>query len=67
MDVTNIDYYRIAQAILVRALHEAEFGPGEVPARRWLTCQPNKFRDLIVDGVTNLHQDWIDKFVKGLD
>lgn len=59
------DYVRVAQAVLVRALHEAEHGPGKGAARYWLVCSKNRQRELILT-VTNLHQDDLNRFVKEL-
>ena len=62
------DYTRVAQAVLVRALHDAEKARTKRErqlARRWLIATPNEFRELLLT-TTNLCQNDLDRFVKGL-
>ena len=66
---SSVMYHKLAQAIFVQALKEARAKkePARSKARTWLTCRPNRIRELILEVTTNLHQDDVDRFVRELE
>jgi hypothetical protein len=68
MNAAELDYLRLAQAVLVRACEDARAPkPSNLraEARDWLTCEPNPLRDAILPA-TNLTDDDLRRYVQGL-